>query len=85
MLPRLVALGPDAVGDGDPLLLPETFGPTPLSQIQSQFGESFAHDLLAAPDWPLGRPAQIGLMDCTSSSSRRQNQDSLPRVRRCSQ
>jgi hypothetical protein len=45
MLPRLVALGPLAEGNGDPLPLPESFGPTPQSQIQSQFGEDFARDL----------------------------------------
>ncbi|MEA2780518.1 MAG: hypothetical protein QOK29_2062 [Rhodospirillaceae bacterium] len=48
MLPRLVALGPAADLGGDPLLLPETFGPTPLSQIATQFGDSFARDLAAA-------------------------------------
>lgn len=48
MLPRLVALGPAAEGDGDPLLLPEIFGPTPLSQIAAQFGDGFARDLGAA-------------------------------------
>ena len=48
MLRHLVALGPRAQEDGDPLLLPETFGPTPLSQIAAQFGEGFAHDLAAA-------------------------------------
>ena len=48
MLPRLVALGPAAEGGGDPLLLPETLGLTPLSQIAAQFGDSFARDLAAA-------------------------------------
>jgi hypothetical protein len=49
MLPHLVALGPQAEGNGDPLPLPESFDPTPQSQIQSQFGEDFARDLAAAP------------------------------------
>ena len=48
MLPRLVALGPGADIGGDPLLLPETFGPTPLSQIAAQFGDSFGRELAAA-------------------------------------
>jgi PPIC-type PPIASE domain len=47
ILPRLVALGLNAEGAGDPLLLPETLGITPLSQVQAQFGESFARDLAA--------------------------------------
>ncbi|SEF15330.1 PPIC-type PPIASE domain-containing protein [Rhizobiales bacterium GAS191] len=47
ILPRLVALGSNAEEVGDPLLLPETFGMTPLGQVQAQFGESFAHDLAA--------------------------------------
>ena len=45
LLPRLVALGPNAQGGGDPLILPETFGPTPLSQIDAQFGEGFGGEL----------------------------------------
>jgi hypothetical protein len=48
MLPRLVALGAEAQGDGDPLPLPESFGPTPLSQIRSQFGEDFVRHLSSA-------------------------------------
>ena len=45
LLPQLVASGPNVVGGGDPLLLPETFGLTPLSQIDAQFGEGFASEL----------------------------------------
>jgi parvulin-like peptidyl-prolyl isomerase len=48
MLPRLVALGPAADLGGDPFLLPETFGPTPLSHIAAQFGDSFGRELAAA-------------------------------------
>ena len=55
MLPRLVALGPAADVGGDPLLLPETFGPTPLGQIAAQFGDSFARELaVAAPGHWIG-------------------------------
>jgi hypothetical protein len=45
LLPQLVASGPNVEGGGDPLLLPETFGLTPLSQIDAQFGEGFATEL----------------------------------------
>ena len=45
LLPQLVALGPNAQGGGDPLILPETVGLTPLSQIDTQFGEGFARAL----------------------------------------
>jgi PPIC-type PPIASE domain len=45
LLPQLVASGPNVEGGGDPLLLPETFGLTPLSQIDAQFGEGFAREL----------------------------------------
>jgi len=45
LLPQLVASGPNVEGGGDPLLLPETFGLTPLSQINAQFGEGFAGEL----------------------------------------
>jgi PPIC-type PPIASE domain len=45
LLPQLVAFGPNVEGGGDPLLLPETFGLTPLSQIDAQFGEGFASEL----------------------------------------
>jgi hypothetical protein len=45
LLPQLVASGPNVEGGGDPLLLPETFGLTPLSQIDAQFGEGFASEL----------------------------------------
>jgi hypothetical protein len=45
LLPQLVASGPNVVGGGDPMLLPETFGLTPLSQIDAQFGEGFASEL----------------------------------------
>jgi hypothetical protein len=47
MLPRLVASGPNAQQEGDPLLLPASFGPTSLSQIDSQFGQDFARELSA--------------------------------------
>ncbi|MGB0058370.1 MAG: peptidylprolyl isomerase [Methyloceanibacter sp.] len=46
MLPQLVALGPNAQGSGDPLILPESFGSTPFSQIDAQFGGGFARALL---------------------------------------
>jgi hypothetical protein len=49
VLRQLVALGPEAKWDGDPLLLPETFGLTPVSQIAAQFGDGFARDLAASP------------------------------------
>jgi PPIC-type PPIASE domain len=45
LLPQLVASGPNVEGAGDPLLLPETFGLTPLSQIDAQFGEGIASEL----------------------------------------
>jgi hypothetical protein len=45
LLPQLVASGPNVEGGGDPLLLPETFGLTALSQIDAQFGEGFASEL----------------------------------------
>jgi hypothetical protein len=45
LLPQLVASGPNVEGGGDPLLLPETFGLMPLSQIDAQFGEGFAREL----------------------------------------
>lgn len=45
LLPRLVASGPNVEGGGDALLLPGTFGLTPLSQIDAQFGEGFASEL----------------------------------------
>jgi PPIC-type PPIASE domain len=45
LLPQLVASGPNVEGGGDPLILPETFGLTPLSQIDAQFGEGFASEL----------------------------------------
>jgi PPIC-type PPIASE domain len=47
ILPRLVALDSKAEEAGDPLLLPETLGMTPLGQVQAEFGESFAHNLAA--------------------------------------
>jgi hypothetical protein len=49
VLRQLVALGPGAKRDGDPLLLPETFGLTPISQVTAQFGDAFAGDLAATP------------------------------------
>jgi len=45
LLPQLIASGPNVEGAGDPLLLPETFGLTPLSQIDAQFGEGIASEL----------------------------------------
>src|SRR6476660_3197521 len=45
LLPQLVASGPNVEGAGDPLLLPETFGLTRLSQIDAQFGEGIASEL----------------------------------------
>jgi hypothetical protein len=45
MLLQLVALGPDAQGGGDPLILPESFNSAAMSQIDAQFGEGFARDL----------------------------------------
>jgi hypothetical protein len=45
LLPQLVASGPNVEGGGDALLLPGTFGLTPLSQIDAQFGEGFASEL----------------------------------------
>ena len=45
LLPELIASGPNVEGGGDPLLLPETFGLTPLSQIDAQFGNGFARKL----------------------------------------
>ena len=45
LLPQLVASGPNVQASGDPLLLPESFGLTPLSQIDAQFGEGFASEL----------------------------------------
>jgi hypothetical protein len=49
VLRQLVALGPEAKWDGDPLLLPETFGLTPVSQVAAQFGDGFAGDLAPIP------------------------------------
>jgi hypothetical protein len=48
VLRQLVALGAEAKWDGDPLLLPETFGLTPVGQIAAQFGDGFAADLAAS-------------------------------------
>jgi hypothetical protein len=45
LLSHLVASGSNVEGGSDPLLLPETFGLTPLSQIDAQFGEGFASQL----------------------------------------
>ena len=49
VLRQLVALGAGAKRDGDPFLLPETFGLTPISQVAAQFGEVFARELAATP------------------------------------
>jgi len=45
LLSRLVVSGSNVEGGSDPLLLPETFGLTPLSQMDAQFGEGFASQL----------------------------------------
>lgn len=48
LLPKLVSGGPETRSFGDVMLLPETFGPTPLRDIASQFGAEFARGLAAA-------------------------------------
>ena len=79
MLPRLVASAL-MLGDGDPLLLPETFGPTPLSQIDAQFGEGFASELgkVAPGHWagPLKSAYGFHLVLVTSERSRRSSRSS---------
>jgi hypothetical protein len=47
LLPTLVSVDPEAPAVGDAMLLPEVFGPTPLRDIASQFGDAFARDLAA--------------------------------------
>jgi hypothetical protein len=47
LLPRLVSVGPEAPALGDAMILPEVFGPTPLRDIASQFGDKFAGELAA--------------------------------------
>jgi PPIC-type PPIASE domain len=47
LLPTLVSVGREAPALGDTMLLPEVFGPTPLRDIASQFGDGFARELAA--------------------------------------
>jgi hypothetical protein len=49
VLGQLVTLSPEAEWTGDPLLLPNTFDLTPVSQIAAQFGDTFARDLAGTP------------------------------------
>jgi hypothetical protein len=45
---QLVSAGPEAPSPGDPILLPEVFGATPMRDIVAQFGADFGKALSAA-------------------------------------
>ena len=86
VLRQLVALGAGAKRDGDPFLLPETFGLTPISQVAAQFGDVFARELAANSSRKLGWPSQIRLRtscrprnwDGTIASSRHSRKSATP-------
>jgi hypothetical protein len=61
ILARLVNAEPEAVDEGDTLLLGEAFNLTPLDRITALFGDAFGHALAEAAPGSWVGPSAIGL------------------------